>query len=78
MRKVTFIGVRSYDSYAFHVPESSEELINSDKMFGLWINTSMGDISSERLFILSKLGYDIEIIGDGKEEFEELCKEMEG
>jgi hypothetical protein len=34
--------------------------------------------SCMQVYLISKLGYEIEIIGDGQEEFEKLCKEMDG
>jgi hypothetical protein len=79
--KVTFIGVNK-DGLRFHLKESEKKDLFKDKLFFITFrkltNCETFDLSAQCIFILQKLGYDIEIIGDGQEEFERLCKEMEG
>lgn len=79
--KVTFIGVKNGLQFNAFLKESSKEKLKRDKLFKLWLK-SVRDTEVfkyvSQLLILSKLGYDIEIIGDGQEEFSKLCKEMEG
>jgi hypothetical protein len=84
--RVTFIGVdNQYDSVCFYIKKSTIDIVKKDKLltFALQYESGCCFDNIERfwpktLFLLSKLGYDIEIIGDGQEEFDKLCKEMEG
>lgn len=87
-RKLTFIGVYNYapismcDDISFF-PKGRISYM-CDKMLHLFYHSIVHRSdriiqgwSCAQVCIISKLGYDIEIIGDGKEEFDNLCKEME-
>ena len=67
--KVTFIGLEDSTHVTFHLRQSCWDALKNDKLFGICRDILLCEISVNSLFLLSKIGYDIEIIGDGIEEY---------
>lgn len=86
-QKRTFIGVYNYaplsmDDEISFFPKG--RISHRDKLINRYYHSmvhrpdrNIQGWSIMQVYVISKLGYDVEIIGDGQEEFERLCKEME-
>lgn len=79
-KKVTFIGTRTYglESLNFYLKRSVRDRLSDDRLFKLWLEhtETVQTFSLKSLYLLSKLNYDVEIIGEGEEEFAIFCKEI--